>query len=273
MFETRPAARCFVVAGNTRGRHGNARRALTTPAVAPDLEVKILGHWKASTRTYGSPRITADLHAEGVTVSQNTVAKVMAEMGIEGISPRTFKVKTTVDPTASFPPDRVGRIFDQAAWTRCGPPTSPIRPAAKEMPTSVRSGTNIHGGYWDGRWPITCAPNWSSPPSMPRHSPAAAQSPAPSCIQIMPRFALSRGSAEMACSRGSCWWVYRLNVSRLSQAVEGLEMVFGERLGGRGVDGGGGGVDRLAHHVQGRKGIERCCGGSIFMAEETHDDR
>jgi len=40
----------------------------------------------------------------------------------------------------------------------------------------------------------------------------------------------------MACARGECWWISRLNVSRLSQAVEGLELVFGERFGGRGVD-------------------------------------
>ena len=77
----------------------------------------------------------------------------------------------------------------------------------------------------------------------------------------------------MACARGGCWRISRLNVSGLSQTVERLELVFGERLGDRGVDGGGGGVDRLPHHVQSRKGVERCCGGSVFVAKEAHDDR
>ncbi|MCC3332236.1 IS3 family transposase [Nocardia abscessus] len=67
-------------------------------------------------------RITDELRERGETVSCKTVAKIMAEIGMEGISPRTFNVRTTnTDPGASFPPDLVARAFDQgrpdAVWT------------------------------------------------------------------------------------------------------------------------------------------------------------
>jgi putative transposase len=115
-----------LVGVSTSGYYAYLKRAAATVPTPrqqrrADLAVKILDVHTESDGTYGSPRITAELRDRGETVNEKTVAAIMAEIGIEGISPRTFKVRTTVaDPTASFPPDRVRRRFDQgrldAVW-------------------------------------------------------------------------------------------------------------------------------------------------------------
>ncbi|MDV6247205.1 IS3 family transposase [Rhodococcus opacus] len=111
---------------STSGYYQYVKRRATTMLTPrqqrrADLEVKIIEIHKDSKGTYGSPQVTAELRARGEVVNEKTVAKIMAAMGVEGISPRTFKVKTTVvDPQASFPADLIDRHFDQgrldAVW-------------------------------------------------------------------------------------------------------------------------------------------------------------
>jgi putative transposase len=60
----------------------------------------------------GAPRITADLRAAGHQVSRKTVAKIMAGLRIQGVSPRPWRVTTCPDALAEPLPDRVKRVFD-----------------------------------------------------------------------------------------------------------------------------------------------------------------
>jgi transposase InsO family protein len=123
-FSIRRMARLLGVSAS--GYYAYVKRAAAT-VLTPrqqrraDLEVKVTEVHQESGGAYGSPRVTAELRDQGVVVTEKTVAKIMAAIGIEGISPRTFKVKTTVvDPAASFPPDLVNRQFDEgrldAVW-------------------------------------------------------------------------------------------------------------------------------------------------------------
>ena len=70
--------------------------------------------FEASGRTYGSPRIALDLRAEGWTVSDNTVAVVMAELGLCGRKRRKGR-STTRQGTRPVARDLVRRNFDAVA--------------------------------------------------------------------------------------------------------------------------------------------------------------
>jgi putative transposase len=59
------------------------------------LVQRIQAAHEGSRRIYGSPRIHAELAAEGVTCSKNTVAKLMKQQGIRSKMRRRFVVRTT----------------------------------------------------------------------------------------------------------------------------------------------------------------------------------
>lgn len=89
-------------------RHGDpsaqhARRA--------QLTVEIRRLFAAHRGTYGSPRITADLRDEGWQVSENTVATIMAELGLAARATHRRKSTTRQGKGRWRAPDLVKREF------------------------------------------------------------------------------------------------------------------------------------------------------------------
>jgi transposase InsO family protein len=58
------------------------------------LRVEIKALHQASYKTYGSPRIKADLAARKVAISRKRVARLMQEAGLTGLSPKRFQRTT-----------------------------------------------------------------------------------------------------------------------------------------------------------------------------------
>ena len=119
--------RMAVLLGVSRsGYYAWTQREAAGPSLARQrrerLTAKITKFHADSDHVYGSPRILADLREDGQKVSGKTVAKLMRQAGIVGISPRRFTPVTTVaGPDRAPVPDLVRRVFDQgrldAVWT------------------------------------------------------------------------------------------------------------------------------------------------------------
>ncbi len=83
------------------------------------IDAAVRASHQASNEVYGAPRITADLHDEGLPVNVKTVAASMRRQGLEGISPRMFAPVTTIPGTPTHRiPDRVKRQWDTGELNR-----------------------------------------------------------------------------------------------------------------------------------------------------------
>ena len=61
--------------------------------------------------TYGTPRVHAELAAQGVHIGRKRVARLMQAAGLVGVSRRAFVTTTRRDPAARPAPDLVQRLF------------------------------------------------------------------------------------------------------------------------------------------------------------------
>ncbi|MFD5463358.1 IS3 family transposase [Kitasatospora sp. NPDC127059] len=80
-----------------------------------ELSVRIKHFFVTSGNTYGSPRITLDLWAEGWQVSENTVAEIMADLGLQGRKPPRRRRSLTRQGKRKTARDLVHRHFDAVA--------------------------------------------------------------------------------------------------------------------------------------------------------------
>ena len=107
------AAMCRVLGLSSSGYYDWLRRAPSAQARRnAELKIRIKAIWRDSDETYGCPRIHAALVANGARVSRKRVARLMKELGIQGVTRRRFKTGTTKrDAKARPAPDLVNRDF------------------------------------------------------------------------------------------------------------------------------------------------------------------
>ena len=116
-FRVATMARVFGVSPS--GYYAWRRRPLSARAQADaDLTARVQAIHAGSRRTYGAPRMHAELADAGVAVSRKRVARVMRAAGVAGVSRRRAPRTTRRDSQAQPALDRVERRFEADAPNR-----------------------------------------------------------------------------------------------------------------------------------------------------------
>jgi putative transposase len=113
---------CALLGVSRSGFYGWLERRQQPPSASVErretVAAAVVQAHRDSNGVYGAPRITAELREQGVTITRKTVAKVMNQLRIQGVSPRPWRVTTQVDHHAAPHPDLVNRTFDTGAVDR-----------------------------------------------------------------------------------------------------------------------------------------------------------
>lgn len=75
------------------------------------LEVQVRAAHEAGRSYYGSPRVHAELQAQGVRIGRNRVIRLMQEQGLRARRRRRFKCTTKSDPALPVAPNLLDRDF------------------------------------------------------------------------------------------------------------------------------------------------------------------
>ena len=110
---------CRVLGVARSGYYAWTRRAVSARARADEeLTAQIAAVHARSRRTYGAPRVHAELRASGVRCARKRVARLMRAAALVGCH-RRRRVRTTVtDPTRAPAPNLVARDFTASAPNR-----------------------------------------------------------------------------------------------------------------------------------------------------------
>lgn len=77
------------------------------------LKAHIRASYKASDKSYGSPRILRDLRANGERIGRKRVARLMREDGLYAIQPKRFRATTDSNHSLPIAPNIVQRRFNE----------------------------------------------------------------------------------------------------------------------------------------------------------------
>jgi len=110
---------CRVLEVSRSGYYAYLRRGLSLRYTENrSLLTKIWEIWEWNRRVYGSPRITAELRAQGIRCGENRIARIMRANGIASLTRRRYKITTNSDHKLPVAEDLVERDFTATAPNR-----------------------------------------------------------------------------------------------------------------------------------------------------------